>query len=84
MATTAMAKPKRPRTRRRMDFGRRLRVLREEHVLSQEQLGERVGVSRAYVSQMEIGQGWPSTGLLSKLAEALDVTTDYLLRGDHA
>lgn len=42
--------------RRRIAFGRRVRSLRESRCLSQEQLADRAGLHRTYVSSLERGQ----------------------------
>lgn len=48
--------------------------------LSQEQLAERVGVTRATINNYENGKTLPDSKTLSALARALDVTLDDLLR----
>ena len=41
----------------KMKYGERLKLAREHAQLSQSQLGERVGVSQANVSKLELGDG---------------------------
>lgn len=48
-----------------------LRRLRTEQGLSQERLAADTGVDRAYVSELERGQGNASVDLLDRLAEVL-------------
>lgn len=60
-------------------FRTRLREMRETRGLSQAQLAERAGLQPAAVSHFETGSRKPSFDNLVKLAEALSVTTDYLL-----
>lgn len=61
----------------------RLKGLRDAKGLSQEQLGERAGLSHSLITKSENGKNRPRSDALDKLAEALDCTSDYLLgRGD--
>lgn len=57
---------------RRM-VGRNVRRLRIAAGLSQAQLAERMGVDRAYVSGLELGQRNPTVLSLWHLAQALEV-----------
>jgi transcriptional regulator with XRE-family HTH domain len=59
--------------------GQRMRRLRQSKGLSQEALGDRVGLSQRMVAYYEIQGGVPSADLLRKLADALGVSTDLLL-----
>lgn len=63
------------------EFGQRLQQLRKTKGLSQEELADRVGVSRQAVSKWESGQTAPDLERLVALSEQLDTTTDYLLKG---
>lgn len=62
-----------------VDFGNRLRQLRKEKNLTQQQLAELIGVKNGVISFYELGDRIPSPAVLRKLALALHVTTDYLL-----
>jgi transcriptional regulator with XRE-family HTH domain len=53
--------------------GANLRRLRSRRGLSLERLARRAGVSRAMLSQTELGQSAPTINLLWKVARALDV-----------
>jgi transcriptional regulator with XRE-family HTH domain len=57
----------------RVRFGRRLRQLREQRGLSQEELAFRAGLHRTYVSSAERGQRNVSLVNIEKLALALGV-----------
>ena len=59
--------------------GDRLRKLRQEKRLTQEQLGKIIHVSKVSISGYENGERSPDTENLTKLANYFDVTTDYLL-----
>jgi transcriptional regulator with XRE-family HTH domain len=62
-------------------FGEKLRYLRQQQRLTQTTLAQQVGLaSQAYVSDLEAGRKVPSLDLIVRLAELLEVTTDYLLR----
>src|SRR2546426_6450443 len=56
-----------------MTIGARLRRLREEKKLSQEDLGERTGLVPCYISRVENGHTVPSLENLERLAAALEV-----------
>jgi DNA-binding XRE family transcriptional regulator len=51
----------------------RLRELRDEASLSQEELAERAGVSRTTIADLELGKRTPHPKTRRKLAEALGV-----------
>ena len=57
-----------------MNFGQKLRKLRIEKGLTQQQLAERLGYkTNSYVSDVESGHFIPSREKLKKIAKALDV-----------
>ena len=61
-----------------IDFGNRVKSQREYCGLSQIRLGNKIGVSQAYISRMET-YGWvPSKEIVEKLTEVLQTNTDYL------
>ena len=61
------------------NFSARLRATRERRNLKQSELAERAGLQAAAVSHFETGRRAPSFDNLRRLADALDVTTDYLI-----
>ena len=61
-----------------MEFRERLFQLRRERGLNQEQLAEKIGVSRQAVSKWETGEASPDLPNLLALADALDVSLDVL------
>jgi transcriptional regulator with XRE-family HTH domain len=61
-------------------FGRRLRGLRTLRRLTQEELGEKAGVSGKFIGQIERGSGNPSLKNLARLGQALGVELSDLLR----
>jgi transcriptional regulator with XRE-family HTH domain len=54
-------------------FGKRLRKLRRNKDLTQEQLAEMIGVSVDFVSKMERGLNAPSFDNIQKIAAVLEV-----------
>ena len=60
-------------------FSARLREMREHRNLKQSELAERAGLQAAAVSHFETGRRAPSFDNLRRLADTLNVTTDYLM-----
>lgn len=63
-----------------MTFGEKLQKLRREKGLSQDQLAEKLNVSRQAISKWERGEALPDTDKIVGLSELLSVSTDYLLK----
>ena len=61
------------------DFGKRVKELRQKAGLTQQQLAERILVSKAAISNYELYERNPSPEILIKLARVFHVSTDYLL-----
>lgn len=64
----------------RTKFGRRLRHLRRDKDLTQEQLAEAVGISVEFLSNIERGINAPSFDTLEKLAGILNTPVPELFR----
>ena len=62
----------------------RLIALRRQAGLSQEQLADRLGVTRQSVSKWESGASTPELGKLVALADLYQITLDSLIRGREA
>ncbi len=62
-----------------MSLGNKLRCLRNEHGLTQEQLAEQFHVSRQTISKWELDQMMPETAKLLEIAEFFDASLDELL-----
>ena len=60
-------------------FGKRVKELRIEREITQEQLSERVGVFRTYMSRIETGVANPTLTMIHALADALEVSAATLL-----
>lgn len=63
----------------RVRFGERLRELRSKKGISQEELAERAGLHRTYVSSVERGERNISLVNIEHLARALGVTLAELM-----
>lgn len=64
-----------------MTLGERVKRLRTDRGWSQAQLGQKLGIHQKQVSGYERDIHVPATDLLVRLAEALDVSLDYLVSG---
>ncbi len=64
-----------------MNFQEKLVKLRRAAALSQEELADRLGVSRQAVSKWEAGYATPDVDKIVMLSELFGVSTDYLLKG---
>ena len=65
-----------------MALSEKLYELRKKDGLSQEQLAERLGVSRQAVSKWESGKAVPESDTLISISEYFDVSLDYLMKED--
>jgi transcriptional regulator with XRE-family HTH domain len=61
--------------------GDRIREIREAKRLTQDQLAERTGISKGFLSDVENGKRNVSSEYLLRIANALNASVDYLLRG---
>ncbi len=62
-----------------MTLGEKIRQLRTEKGLSQEKFGKQTGIHPKHVGKYETNKTIPSADKLRKIAEALEVSADYLL-----
>ena len=63
-----------------MNFSEKLLTLRKANDLTQEQLAEKLDVSRQSISKWESGQATPELEKIVALSAVFNVTTDYLLK----
>ena len=63
-----------------MSLGNRIKSLRKAQHLTQQKLADRVEVSRIYIQALESNRRLPSMKLLQKLAPALEVEVNDLLK----
>ena len=64
-----------------MEFNEKLLNLRKEKGLSQEELGEKLGVTRQTVSKWELGSTSPKLDDLTKISELFNISIDELVNG---
>ena len=60
-------------------FSEKLRSLRKDKSLSQEEVAEKLNVSRQTISKYELGDATPDLNKISEIAELFNVSFDYLL-----
>lgn len=65
-----------------MIFSERLKEEREKRNWSQNDLAEKIHVSRQSVSKWETGKNYPSIEIIIHLSDLFDITIDELLRSD--
>lgn len=63
-----------------MDFSKKLKEIRKNEGLSQDQLAEKIGVSRQAITKWETGKGLPDVENMVIIAEIFKTTLDELLR----
>jgi len=63
-----------------MNLAEKIQQLRRRNNFSQEQLADKLGVSRQSVSKWESGQSVPEIDKIVQLSDIFGVTTDYLLK----
>ena len=61
----------------------RIKKLRLERGISQEELAHRSGLSRTGMGFLETGKRWPRLDTLMSVADGLNITVDELLKGVH-
>lgn len=64
-----------------MNIADRIQFLRKQKGYSQEELADKMGVSRQAVSKWESEQSVPDLEKIIVMSELFEVTTDYLLKG---
>lgn len=62
--------------------GDRIREIREEMQMNQDQLAERAGLSKGFLSDVENNKRNMGSENLLKIANVLGASVDYLLRGE--
>lgn len=61
-------------------LGKNLKRIRTEKGMSQGDISRTLGVSRGFVSNIENGKTNPTLSTITKIAEAIGVSTDTLLK----
>lgn len=65
-----------------MDFSEKIRDIRKKQGLSQEQLAEKIGVSRQAITKWETGKGLPDMENMIIMSEIFKTTIDELISSD--
>lgn len=65
-----------------MNLNEKIRLLRENKKISQEALGEKIGVSRQAVAKWETGESIPDINNLIEISKIFNITLDKLLKND--
>ncbi len=65
-----------------MELSEKLQQLRKEKGLTQEQLAEKIFVSRTAISKWESGRGYPSLDYLKSISKFFEISIDDLLSGE--
>lgn len=63
-------------------IGDRIKELRKQHNLTQGELAEKVGMTYVQIGRYEVRGAKPSAEILSRLADVLNTTTDFLMNGE--
>ncbi|SFU73201.1 DUF5680 domain-containing protein [Butyrivibrio sp. INlla21] len=63
-----------------MIFPDKLQILRKNNALTQEELAEKLGVSRQAVAKWEAGQAYPDIANLIQISDLMNVSVDYLVK----
>jgi transcriptional regulator with XRE-family HTH domain len=65
-------------------FGQRLTEVREAKGFTKDKLGKAINIHYSQIGRYERNEASPSADALKKMANALDVSTDYLMNGTTA
>ena len=63
-----------------MLFAEKLQILRKSNGYTQEELAEKLGISRQSIAKYEAGQGYPDILNLIQISNLFHVTVDYLVK----
>lgn len=67
-----------------MTFGEKLQSQRRLKGMSQEELAEKLSVTRQTISKWELDQSTPELEFIARLSDIFGVSTDYLIKNDVA
>lgn len=63
-------------------LGSRIQLLRKGMSMTLAQLGNKTGVTHVQIRNYESGEQIPNAVIIVRIAEALDTTVEYLIKGD--
>ncbi len=67
-----------------MSLGEKIKAMRQQASLSQEQLAEKLNVSRQAITKWETGKGIPDIANLIAISDEFDLSLDELIKDDIA
>ena len=65
-----------------MEIGKKITDLRKNNKLSQEDLAEKLGVTRQTISKLELGQTYSSINQAKELSKIFNISLDELVNND--
>lgn len=65
-----------------MEIGKKITDLRKNNKLSQEDLAEKLGVTKQTISKWELGQTYPSINQAKELSKIFNISLDELVNND--
>jgi len=65
-----------------MDFGTQVKNLRSSHALTQEQLAQKLNVSRQTISSWENNRNLPDLEMVVRISQVFELSLDQLILGD--
>lgn len=65
-----------------MNFSEKIQKLRKQNNLTQEELAEKLFISRTAISKWESGKGYPSIDVLKQISVLFDISVDNLLSSE--
>lgn len=66
----------------KQSIGDRIKELRDQHDLSQQELADKIKISKSQLNRYENRGVQPPADVLNKLADKLDSTVDFLINGN--
>jgi transcriptional regulator with XRE-family HTH domain len=63
-------------------FPEKLKLLRRQHHLSQQQLANQLGIAESYIGHLENGKRKPGTEISIKIADFFGIALDALVRDE--
>lgn len=63
-------------------FGEKLRTLRQRRGLSQDQLGEMLGVHQTHIGRLERREKSPNARIILQISHIFNVSTDVLMKDE--
>ena len=67
----------------KQELGEKIKRIRKNRGLTQEQLAELIDISSRNLSNIELGQNFPKAETLEKILKSLNITTEELFANEH-